>query len=173
MSEHLNDAARGGAEAEDQAVPEEVLITLRSVGAGVVGGLVGVLLMTPLLVVLPRAIGVFRPEPIVGFASFGAFVGLEPSLELGLALFVANGALSLPLIFLTAGMFLPPHEPKYLRGVTFATLVWPGFLLAFWPGGELVIQATFLVVSLLGHWVYGAALGLVVTRLAALPEHRV
>lgn len=173
MSEPLNDVAPEGAESEEPAVAEDVLITLRSVGAGAVGGLVGVLLMTPLLVLLPGAIGVFRPEPIVGFASFGAFVGLEPSLELGLALFVANGAISLPLIFLTAGMFLPPREPQYLRGVTFATIVWPGFLLAFWPGGEPVIQATFLAVSLLGHWVYGAALGLVVTRLAALPEHRV
>lgn len=172
MSERVNDVTRQRSE-EEVAVPEEVLITIRTVGAGVVGGLAGVLLMTPLLVLVPRAIGVFRPEPIVGFASFGAVVGLQPSFELGLALFIANGAISLPLMFLTAGMFLPPHEPQYLRGVTFATVVWTGFLLAFWPGGGLPGLATFVVVSLLGHWVYGATLGLVVTRLAALPEHKV
>jgi hypothetical protein len=76
-------------------------------------------------------------------------------------------------IFLVVGSFLPPREPRYLRGVTFATFFWTGFAPAFWPGQGAVVVGLFLVVSLAAHCVYGATLGYVLDRTTGIPQHEV
>ncbi|MFB6096775.1 MAG: DUF6789 family protein [Haloferacaceae archaeon] len=148
-------------------------ITLRVVATAMVGGFVGMVLMLPLLVGVPVVFNLFRTEPIAQFAPFLAQIGVERSLWLGVALFVVGGTTVLPLMFVVVAAFLPPEEPRYLRGVTYATLFWTGFLLAFWPGGNGLTIAVFLVVSLLSHWIYGAVLGLVLTRSVGIPQHDV
>jgi MFS family permease len=144
-------------------------VVATAMGAGVAG----TALMLPILVGLPRLLGVFQTEPITEFAGVAGFVGIEPTLAVGVVLFAAAGGVALPLTFLVVGAFLPPEEPRYLRGVTFAMVFWTGFPLAFWPGGDLLTVASFLVFSLSGHLVYGLTLGLVVDRITGIPQHDV
>lgn len=148
-------------------------ITLRVIGTAMVGGLVGMVLMLPVLVGIPFAFSLFRTEPIAQFAPFLTQIGFEPSLALGVTLFVIGGTTVLPLMFVVVGAFLPPEEPRYLRGVTYATIFWTGFILAFWPGGDGATVTVFLVVSLLAHWIYGAVLGQTLVRTVGIPQHDV
>ena len=148
-------------------------IPVRLVGTAMLGGVVGMVLMLPLLVGAPVALGLFRTEPIVAFSSIGSFFGLQPSLELGIVIFVLGGSTLLPVQFLVIGGFLPPASPRYLRGASFMTAYWFGFLFAFWPGGGAVTVGIFVVVSLVSHWIYGLSLGYLLDRWAEIPQHEV
>jgi MFS family permease len=148
-------------------------ISVRVVLMSMAGGLLGTVLMLPVLVGIPQALGLFLTEPITRFAGFAAFFGIEPTATLGVVVFGVGGTFVLPLIFLVVGSFLPPREPRYLRGVTFATFFWTGFAPAFWPGEGILVVGLFLVFSLLGHWVYGATLGYVLDRTTGIPQHEV
>ena len=148
-------------------------ITIRLIGTAMLGGVVGMVLMLPLLVGAPVALGLFRTAPIVEFSSIGSFFGLQPSLVLGIAIFVLGGSTLLPVQFLVVGGFLPPASPRYLRGVSFAVAYWFGFLFAFWPGGGAVTIAIFVVVSLVSHGIYGLSLGYLLDRWAEIPQHEV
>jgi hypothetical protein len=148
-------------------------ISARVVLMSMAGGLLGTVLMLPVLVGIPQALGLFLTEPITRFAGFAAFFGIEPTPMLGMVVFGVGGTFVLPLIFLVVGSFLPPREPRYLRGVTFAAFFWTGFAPAFWPGTGALAVGIFLVVSLLGHCVYGATLGFVLDRTTGIPQHEV
>ena len=159
---------------DDSAVGTlEFPITGRIVLAAMSGGLLGTLLMLPLLVGVPNLLNLFRTDPVTDFAGFGAFFGLEPTVELGIVLFLIGGTAVLPLMFVVVGAFLPPRSPRYVRGATFATIFWSGFVPAFWPGGDALTVALFLLVSLVSHWVYGVALGYTLDRTTGIPQHRV
>jgi len=177
---------------ESDPIPEQevetpvaaVAITPRRILWAMVSGAVGTVLMSPLLVGIPIALGLFQVEPLVRFASVGAFFGLQPSiigpvlgvspnLLIGVVLFVLGGVLFLPVQFLIVGAFLPPESPRYLRGVVFMSLWWVGFLTAFWPDGGLLTLGVFLAVSLLGHWVYGVTVGYLLDRFGGIPQHEV
>ena len=163
--------ALSGEEVEGESA--ELPITVRLVGTAMLGGVVGMVLMLPLLVGAPVALGLFRTAPIVDFSSIGGIVGLQPSLTLGIVIFVLGGSTLLPVQFLVVGGFLPPESPRYLRGVSFMTAYWFGFLFAFWPGGGLLTVTIFVVVSLVSHWLYGASLGYLLDRWAEIPQHEV
>lgn len=152
---------------------DERPIGARHVLAAMGGGLLGTILMLPIAVGIPGILGVFTTDPLLEFAETGVFFGLTPSVALGAALFAVGGAVALPIVFLVAGAFLPPEGPRWLRGVSFATITWVGFTPAFWPGGDALTVATFLVASLVGHWVYGATLAGVLDRTTGIPQHRV
>ncbi|MFC6942048.1 DUF6789 family protein [Salinirubellus sp. GCM10025818] len=151
----------------------ELPITIRLIGTAMLGGVVGMVLMLPLLVGAPLALGLFRTAPIVEFSSIVSFFGLQPSLALGVVVFVLGGSTLLPVQFLVIGGFLPPKSPRYLRGVSFMTAYWFGFLFAFWPGGGLLTSAIFVVVSLVSHGIYGVSLGYLLDRWAEIPQHEV
>lgn len=159
--------------AEEQLEEYGIPITVRVVAVTMGAGLVGMVLMLPLLVGVPIALDLFRTEPIVEFSNFGLFFGIEPSMTLGIALFLVGGTTILPLVFLVLGSYLPPEEPRYVRGATYATIFWAGFVFAFWPGGGLLTVALFVVVSLVAHWVYGVTLGYVLHRTIGIPQHDV
>ncbi|QZP38981.1 cytochrome C oxidase subunit I [Halobaculum magnesiiphilum] len=148
-------------------------ITVRVLGVGMLGGLLGMVTMIPVLVGVPAALGLFRPDPIAEFVPLTELFGIEPTLALGLALFAAMGTVLLPMVFLVVGAYLPPEGPRYLRGVTFATIFWTGFVPAFMPEGPALVAGTFLVVSLVAHWVYGAVLAGVLDRTVGIPQHEV
>jgi len=156
---------RGGA--------KELPITIRLIGTAMLGGVVGMVLMLPLLVGAPLALGLFRTEPIVAFSSVMSFFGLQPSLTVGIVIFVLGGSTLLPVQFLVVGAFLPPESPRYLRGASFTTAYWFGFLFAFWPGGGALTSGIFVVVSLVSHWIYGLSLGYLLDRWAEIPRHDV
>ncbi|SFR69025.1 DUF6789 family protein [Halogeometricum limi] len=151
----------------------EIPITARVVAMAMFGGFVGTVFMMPILVGVPELLGLFQTTPITEFAGFAAFFGLQPTLTLGILLFGFGGTVALPLTFLVLGAFLPPEEPRYLRGATFATFFWTGFAPAFWPEGGLLVVASYLVSSLVAHWVYGLTLGTVLHRTTGIPQHQV
>jgi hypothetical protein len=155
---------------EEVGIAAEIPITLRLIGTAMISGLVGMVLMVPVLVGIPVALDLFQTEPIVRFASF---LGMEPSLAVGVALFVLGGTLFLPVQFLVVGAFLPPASPRYARGVSFGVIYWIGFLMAFWPGGGLLAVSLFVVTSLLYHVFYGVTLGYLIDRWAEIPQHEV
>ncbi|PSQ27073.1 cytochrome C oxidase subunit I [Halobacteriales archaeon QS_9_68_17] len=171
MSSEQSEA--GSIPAEESAIAEEIPITPRLIGTSMTGGLVGMVLMLPLLAGIPIVLDVFRTEPILEFASFATIVGLEPSLIAGMALFGLGGTLFLPVQFLVVGAFLPPDSPRFLRGVSFALIYWIGFMLAFWPGGSLLAIGLFILVSFLSHVMYGLSLGYLTDRWAEIPQHAV
>ncbi|WP_144901843.1 DUF6789 family protein [Halobellus captivus] len=151
----------------------EIPITGHVVVAAMGGGLLGTVAMLPVLVGIPGLLGLFRTGPVTEFAGFASFFGLEPTVLLGIVLFGFGGTVVLPLTFLVVGAFMPPETPRYLRGATFATAFWVGFLPAFWPGADLFTTASYVVFSLAGHWIYGLTLGFVLTRTTGLPQHEV
>jgi MFS family permease len=152
---------------------EETVITRNVVAMAMSGGLAGTVLMLPIVVLIPQVLGVFETSPITDFAGFAAFFGVEPTVMLGATLFGLGGMVALPLVFLVFGAFLPPVEQRHLRGVTFGTIFWVGFALAFLPDGGAVTVGSFLVFSLLGHWVYGLMLGTALDRTTGIPQHEV
>lgn len=168
MSEHTTESRQ-----IESALEGEVPITVKVVLTSMGGGFLGMVLMLPVLVGLPIVFNLFRTDPIANFAPFITYFGVEPSLALGVGLFVIGGTTVLPLVFVVVGSFLPPESPRYVRGVTFATIFWLGFILAFWPGGDQLTVALFLLVSLLAHWVYGAVLGGFLSRTTGIPQHEV
>ncbi|RLM94478.1 cytochrome C oxidase subunit I [Halobellus sp. Atlit-38R] len=148
-------------------------ITARVVLGAMAGGLLGTVAMLPVLVGIPELLGLFRTAPVTQFAGLASFFGLEPTIYLGIVLFAFGGTVALPLTFLVVGAFLPPESPRYLRGATFATAFWFGFVPAFWPDVGLLTSSAFLVFSLLGHWIYGLTLGFVLSRVVGIPQHDV
>lgn len=146
-------------------------ITGRVVLSAFAGGAAGLVAMAPALLGLPAVLGLFQAEPLVDVAELGRVVGVEPSLGLGVLVFAAGGVVALPLLFVVAGGFLPPREPRAARGAVFATIMWTGFVLAYWPGERAGVL--FLGLSLGAHWIYGYVLGGVMERFAYIPEHAV
>jgi hypothetical protein len=169
MADHTTESTQIERPALEGDVPITVKVVLTATGSGIVG----MVLMLPVLVGLPLLFDLFRTEPIAEFAPFIEFLGVQPSLTLGVSLFVLGGATVLPLMFVVVGSFLPPERPRYLRGVVFGTIFWPGFVLAFWPGGNQLTIALFILVSLLAHWIYGGALGVILSRTTGIPQHEV
>jgi hypothetical protein len=143
-------------------------ITGRVVLAAFTGGLAGLVAMAPVVVGVPVLLGVFEVNPLLQ-----AFPLVDTTPLIGALIFAAGGVFVLPLFFVVTGTFLPPREPRWARGVTMSTLFWVTFLFLFWPGGGTLTDAVFLVVTLLGHWVYGLALGVVIHTLTGIPEHAV
>lgn len=160
----------------DSAVEEPSLgaaeepLTLRAVVSAFAGGTAGLVVMAPVVAGIPMLLGVFEVAPLARFADF---VIAEADALLGLAFFAAGGVVVLPLFFVVTASFLPPREPKYLRGATISTFFWVSFVYIFWPGGGAFVNGVFVVVSLVSHWIYGAALGATMERLTGIPEHRV
>lgn len=146
-------------------------ITLRVILVSFLGGAAGLAAMTPVLIGLPAFLGQFQADPILDLAALGRVAGLEPDLLTGVGVFVAGGTVGIPLLFVVLGAFLPPRTPRYARAVTFALVMWTGFVFAFWPGWQTSVL--FLTLSLIGHVLYGLVLGSVMVRFAAIPEHPV
>ncbi|MFB6101004.1 MAG: DUF6789 family protein [Haloplanus sp.] len=145
-------------------------LTLRAVASGFVGGVAGLVVMSPVIAGVPILLGIFELEPLARFADL---VIAEANALLGIAFFVAGGAVVLPLFFVVTASFLPPREPKYLRGATISSFFWVSFVYIFWPAAGAFVNAVFVVVTLVSHWLYGAVLGAVMQRLTRIPEHNV
>jgi hypothetical protein len=143
-------------------------ITLEVVIAAFVGGAAGLIAMTPVLFGFPAVLGLFQAEPLVDVAELGRVLGLSPNLLRGISVFAVGGTVALPLLFVVTGTFLPPREPRYVRGATFATIMWTGFVIAFWPGERAGV--IFLGLSLGAHLIYGLVLGGVIERFAHIPD---
>lgn len=144
-------------------------IGIRELSVASLSGLVGMIAMQPIFGVA-TVIGVLDP---VAFSGFANIVGYGLDFWGGVAIFVAGGMTVLPLLFITLGNYLPPATSVPLRGVTYGTIVWTGFVIAFYTGQTGVALVVYLVMTLVNHWVYGAVLGSVYTRYASIAAYEV
>lgn len=156
---------------EEPALGEsEEPLTLRSIASAFASGLAGILVMSPVIAGVPILLGIFQLSSLARFADL---VISEANAILGLVFFAAGGIVVLPLFFIVTATFLPPRSPRYLRGATISSFFWIGFVYIFWPGSGALVNAMYLVITLISHWIYGAVLGLVMERLTGIPEHSV
>jgi len=144
-------------------------IGIRELSVASLAGLVGLIAMQPIFGVA-TIIGVLDP---VAFAGFANIVGYGLNFWGGVAIFVAGGMTVLPLLFITLGNYLPPTGSVPLRGVTYGTIVWTGFVIAFYTDQSGAALVIYLIMTLINHWVYGAVLGLVYTRYASIAVYEV
>jgi len=167
----MAEASRGDSTADEPSLGSaEEPLTLRVVAGAFVGGVAGLVVMAPVIAGIPMLLGIFQVDPLARFADL---VIAEADALLGLAFFVAGGIVVLPLFFVVTASFLPPREPKYLRGATISSFFWVSFVYIFWPDSSLFVNGVFVVVTLVSHWLYGAVLGATMERLTGIPEHRV
>ena len=167
------DVAAGESATADGTEGIAVPLTVRVIGVGMGAGLLGMIAMLPVLVGVPVALGVFRTAPIAEFVPVVGYFGIEPTFAMGVTVFVAGGTVLWPTLFLVVGAYLPPKTPRYLRGVSYGTIFWTGFAPALWPGGGIVTVGTFLIVSLVAHWIYGGVLAATLDRTIGIPQHDV
>jgi hypothetical protein len=161
-----------GAAATNDSVMREVEdpLTMRAVLASFAAGTAGLAAMAPVIAGIPIVLGVFQVDPL---ARFARLVIADANATLGVAFFAAGGAVVLPLFFLATASFLPPAKPRAARAVTIAVVFWVSFVFVFWPAGGALTAASFVVLTLLAHVLYGAILGVVLDRLTGIPEHDV
>lgn len=94
---------------------------------------------------------------------------LNASPTVGLALFAGGGVLVWPLVFFAIGDRLAP-ESEAMRGVVLSLILWMAFAVVFLPSLALSESVYFVVLSFLGHLVYGSVLGASFAGLGG--EHR-
>ncbi|MCL9817896.1 DUF6789 family protein [Natronocalculus amylovorans] len=145
-------------------IEETSSVTLRDIIVAGIAGLIGMLAMMPLFGV-GYLFGVIQLEAFAGLATI---VGLGPSFPIGLVIFIGGGTTTLPLLFITLGNYLPPGKSIALRGMTFATIMWCGFLIAFYTGQAGLTLVAYLGLTLVAHWVYGFILGSLTNKYASI-----
>ena len=169
--------------ASDEARPEAASreyprFRARDALAGAVAGLGGMAAMVPVLLVAYVA-GALEPR---AFTALAEIVGLAPTVSvgggsygllIGAIIFVGGGMTTLPLLFVSLAVFLPPADNIPLAGVTFATVIWTGFAIAFYTGQTGVALALYLALTLIAHWAYGYVLGALYPRFAPVPIYDV
>ncbi|WP_129116467.1 DUF6789 family protein [Halegenticoccus tardaugens] len=152
-----------------QTESEETGIGVREVAAASAAGLAGTIAMSPLLLAA-WALGALNPD---AFAGLSEIVGLGGNLVVGIAIFVVGGMTALPLLFISLAAFLP-GDTLAQRGVSYATIVWVGFVFGFYRGdltdlyaGQISAEfVIFAALTLVAHWVYGYVLGAIYGRYA-------
>lgn len=135
-------------------------------------GLAGMVAMLPVLLVA-YLLGALEPEAFTALAEIVGLGGTPYSLLIGLIIFVGGGMTTLPLLFVSLADFLPPAESIPITGVTFATVIWTGFAIAFNSGQTGLTLWLYLALTLLAHWAYGYVLGEVYSRYADVPAYQV
>lgn len=121
---------------------------------GAVAGAAGTVMLSAVLFVAAN-LGTFDSAAFAGLAEL---VGVGESVLVGYVIFFGGGMTTWPLLFVSLQEYLP-GPTLALRGVTFATVTWTGFLGAFYTGQSGLALAGYVVFSLVAHWAYGFTLG--------------
>lgn len=121
---------------------------------GAVAGAAGTVMLSAVLFVALN-LGMFDSS---AFNGLSVMVGIGENAFVGYLIFFAGGMTTWPLLFVSLQEYLP-GSTLALRGVTFATITWTGFLGAFYTGQSGLALAGYVVFSLVAHWVYGFTLG--------------
>ncbi|WP_254545211.1 DUF6789 family protein [Halomarina pelagica] len=138
---------------------------------GAAGGFVGTALMTVVLLVA-QGLGAFDTA---SFADLARLINLQAVLDPGLLqavgylIFLAGGMTAWPLLFASVEQYLP-GATMARRGVSFGTVLWTGFVLAFYGGQTGTALYLYAGLTLVAHWVYGFGLGLVFTYFSTRPD---
>ncbi|WP_227356957.1 DUF6789 family protein [Haladaptatus salinisoli] len=136
---------------------------------GAVGGLVGTAAMTAVLLVA-ATIGAFDLNSFTTLAELTGTDVLLPGnpAAVGYLIFLAGGMVTWPLLFASIGSYLP-GEKYATKGVPYGFVLWTGFSLAFYEGYVGTSLVLYLLLTLLGHFAYGFALGAVFDYLSKRP----
>lgn len=121
---------------------------------GAVAGAAGTVMLSAVLFVALN-LGAFESASFGGLAEL---VGLGDDVLVGYVIFFAGGMTTWPLLFVSLQEYLP-GPTLALRGVSFATITWTGFVGAFYTGQSGLALAGYVVFSLVAHWAYGFTLG--------------
>ena len=124
---------------------------------GAIAGGVGLLAMAPILWA-GVALGVIDSASFAELAHLG--LGRPESALLGYVIFAGGGMTTWPLLFAVLNDYLPGRT-MIQSGFGFATIMWTGFLVAFYASQSGLALVLYLLLTLLAHWAYGVLLGLV------------
>lgn len=137
---------------------------------GALGGAVGTAVATVGLLIA-TSLGAFEFAAFIILADLtglGVILPLDP-VAIGYLLFLLGGMVTWPLLFASAGRYLPGRRFA-LKGVTFGFVMWTGFAPAFhgaWAKGSLPL---YLLLTLGAHVAYGFTLGAVFDYLSDRPD---
>lgn len=121
---------------------------------GAVAGAAGTVMLSAVLFVALN-LGAFDSASFGGLAEL---VGLGADPLVGYVIFFGGGMTTWPLLYAVLNNYLP-GQLMVQSGVTFATIAWTGFLVAFYTGQSDLALVLYLLLTLVAHWVYGAVLG--------------
>ena len=133
---------------------------------GAIAGGVGLLAMAPILWV-GVALGVIDSAAFAELAHLG--LGRPESALLGYVIFAGGGMTTWPLLFAVLNDYLPGRT-MVQSGFGFATIMWTGFLVAFYSSQSGLALVLYVLLTLLAHWAYGVLLGLVFAIVAQRTE---
>lgn len=133
---------------------------------GVIAGGAGLLAMAPILWA-GIALGVIDSTAFAELAHLG--LGRPDSALLGYVIFAGGGMTTWPLLFAVLNDYLP-GQTMVQSGFGFATIMWTGFLVAFYSSQAGLALVLYLLLTLLAHWAYGVLLGLVFAIVAQRTE---
>jgi cytochrome c oxidase subunit 1 len=155
----------GGSTSEGNPVADVASIA-RDGAIGAAAGFAGTAAMTVVLLVG----AVFGAFDLALIADLAAIVGLGEDRVVGYVLFAGAGMTVWPLLFAAIGERVPGGSAP-LRGVSFGTVMWSGFVAAFYTGQSGSGLASYALFTLLAHWAYGFVLGAVLDALVErVPE---
>jgi MFS family permease len=123
---------------------------------GAIAGGVGLLAMAPILF-SGVALGVIDSTAFAELAYLG--LGRPENPLLGYVIFAGGGMTTWPLLFAVLNDYLPGRT-MVQSGFGFATIMWTGFLVAFYTSQTGLALVLYLLLTLLAHWAYGVLLGL-------------
>ncbi len=147
---------------------EELAAIIRDGVVGAAGGLVGTALMTVVLFV-GTALGGFDPSSFETLAELINLDAFAPGVPIGYVIFLGGGMTTWPLLFASVEGYLPGKTIRQ-RGIPFGTVLWTGFVIAFYEGYTGTALYVYLVCTLVAHWVYGFGLGAVFDYLGNRPD---
>jgi cytochrome c oxidase subunit 1 len=113
-------------------------------------------------------VGVLDPA---AFAELAELVGLPAVPLLGAGLFLVGGTVTWPLVFLAFAEYLPGRL-LFESGLSFATIIFPGFAIAFYSGQSGLALLGYLAFGLSAHWAYGIGLAVTVQYLGGRRARR-
>ncbi|WP_336000365.1 DUF6789 family protein [Halorientalis halophila] len=120
---------------------------------GAIGGLLGTLAMSGVLFTA-AFIGVFD---VAAFAELAGLVGLRESALAGYLLFIVGGVTTWAILFRAIAEFLP-GQVLVVSGLSYATIMSTGFMIAFYTGQSGLELVGYLGFVLVAHWLYGLGL---------------
>ncbi|MCL7417658.1 MAG: hypothetical protein M8354_07455 [Halalkalicoccus sp.] len=135
---------------------------------GAAGGLVGTATMTVVLLIA-ESLGAFSRESFAQLALLIGFEGLLTPVAFGYLVFLLGGMFPWPLLFASLKEYLPGGRDP-LKGVVFGTVLWTGFVLAFYVDYTGLALVAYVALTLVAHWTYGFALGSVFEYLSTRPD---
>jgi len=162
-----------GADDGDGSEETESLAELATavVWDGVIGAIAGaggnaVILGTVFLASLVGGFDLASFGTVADLLGFGAVLSGDQLLLAGLAVFLLGGVVTLPLLLVTIGSFLPGRDYA-TKGLSFGAILWTGFVLAYYPGYSGLSFALYVVSTFVGHLGYGYVTGTLLDRLFA------